>query len=55
MPRGFISLGRKGNYINVDYIIDYNFLDDGRVVLKDIYGCKWTVDSKLIKGKLKDE
>ena len=55
MTRGFISLGKTGNYINADYVTDVIHIDDDKVILKDIYGCKWTVESKLIKGKLKDE
>ena len=56
MPRGFISLGRAGCYINKDYIVDHFYVEDkGIAILTDKFGCRWTIDSKLLKGIFDDE
>lgn len=51
--KGFISLG-KDTYINIDFIDNEKSYYDGHLdkyVIFDIYGTRYLVDKKLIKGK----
>lgn len=56
MPKGFISLGCEGNWLNVDFINqDKCFYDKQlkKVAVIDVYGSRFNVDRKLCEGKIK--
>ena len=56
MHKGFISLGSKGNTINIDCIDKEKTYYDTRiekVALIDEYGNRFNIDPKLVTNKLK--
>lgn len=55
IKKGFISLGAEGNWLNIDYIDQNKSYFDTRfnkVAVIDIYGGRFNVDPKLVRGKI---
>ena len=55
IKEGFISLGAPGSWLNIDYIDQQKSYFDkrfGKVAVIDIYGGRFNVDPKLVKGKI---
>ena len=56
IPRGFISLGTVGAYINVAEVDQEKSYYDKRIhkfAIIDKFGNRYNIDPKLVKGKLK--
>jgi len=53
--KGFINLGAPGFWLNIDYIDQEKSYFDKRynkVAVIDIYGARYNVDPKLVRGKI---
>lgn len=50
MPKGFVSLGKKNEWINVDCITNV-VINNKKAVITDKYGREFQVDKKLIETK----
>ena len=56
IPKGFISLGTSGSWLNVDVIDqDKCYLDKriDKVAVIDKFGSRFNVDKKLVDGKVR--
>lgn len=51
MPKGFVSLGKKNEWINVDCIVDIYMNEHNKAVIVDKYGREFQVDPKLVETK----
>lgn len=56
LPKGFISLGTRECWLNVEMIDqEKSYLDTriGKVAVIDKYGARFNVEPKLVAGKIK--
>ena len=55
MPKGFIPLGNKGSWLNVDYVNQQQCYLDKRtnqVAVIDVHGSRYNVKPQIVKGKI---